>query len=82
MLLLLLNHHFYCCLITTFTDLAAESPLHRNLDNFLTILRIDFRFQEQESIRSVSSNFEPDSTFRIQKLNSNRQDSDRVLDSS
>ena len=57
MLLLLLNHHFYCCLTTTFTDLAAEPPLHRNLGDSLTIPRVGSRFQEQEPTRPVSSNF-------------------------
>ena len=51
------NHHFYCCLIIIFIDLAVESSLHKNLDDFLTILRVDFQFQDLNPIRFVNSNF-------------------------
>ena len=57
MFLLLLFQYFWYCLIITFTDLAAESFLHKNLDDFLTISWVDFWFQEQKSTRFVGFNF-------------------------
>ena len=54
---MLLNHHFYCCLIITFTDLAAESFLHRNFGDSLTIFRVGSQFQDLHSTWFVNFNF-------------------------
>ena len=53
----MLNQCFYCCLTTAFTDLAAESPLHKNLGDSLTIPRVGSQFQDLNPTRPVSSNF-------------------------